>query len=79
MSLYAVISVASRSMTSQPASSFPAMTSHGNPAGPAQINDQTCPRTAARTRAILSRVRGSASSSVRRTVVSDGGAPKTGS
>ena len=33
LSLRAVISVASRSMTSQPASTFPAMASHGNPAG----------------------------------------------
>ena len=66
-------------MTSQPASSFPATASHGNPAGVAQISAQTCARIAARARAILSRVAGSASSSVRRTVVSDGAAPKTGS
>jgi hypothetical protein len=79
LSLRAVISVASRSMTSQPASSFPAMASHGNPAGLAQISCHTRARTAARARAILSRVRASASSSVRRTVVSDGAAPKTGS
>jgi hypothetical protein len=77
LSLCAVISVASRSMTSQPASSFPAIRSHGNPAGVAAISDQTCARAAARTRAILSRVRGSASSSVRRTVVSLGSAPST--
>ena len=76
--LCAVISVPSRSMTSQPASSFPATASHGNPAGLAAISDQTCARTAARARAILSRVRGSASSSVRRTVVSLGSAPRTG-
>ncbi len=79
MSLRAVISVASRSMTSQPASTFPATASHGNPAGLAQISCRTCARTAARARAILSRVAGSASSSVRRTVVSPGAAPKTGS
>jgi hypothetical protein len=79
LSLRAVISVASRSMTSQPASSFPAMASQGNPAGVAQISCHTCARIAARARAILSRVAGSASSSVRRTVVSDGAAPKTGS
>ncbi len=66
-------------MTSQPASSFPAMASHGNPAGLAAISDQTCARTVARARAILSRVRGSASSSVRRTVVSLGRGPRTGS
>ena len=78
MSLRAVISVPSRSMTSQPASTFPAMASHGNPAGLAQISDQTCARTRARTRATLSSVAGSASSSVRRTVVSLGSAPSTG-
>ena len=77
--LHAVISVASRSVTSQPASSFPATASHPNPAGLAQISDQTCPRAAARTRALLSAVRGPAGSSARRTVVSDAGAPKTGS
>jgi hypothetical protein len=54
------------------------MASHGNPPGRAQISDHTCPRTAARTRAILSRVRGSASSSVRRTLVSLGSASRTG-
>jgi hypothetical protein len=79
LSLYAVISVASMSITSQPASSFPATASQGNPAGLAQISCQTCARIAARARAILSSVAGSASSSVRRTVVSDGAAPKTGS
>jgi hypothetical protein len=73
-----VITVASMSMTSQPASSFPAICSHGNPAGVAAISFQACARTAARARAILSRVRGSASSSVRRTVVSLGCAPSTG-
>ena len=56
MSLCTVISVPSRSMTSQLASSFPAWASHGNPAGFAQISDQTCARIAARARAILSRV-----------------------
>jgi hypothetical protein len=50
LSLRAVISVASRSMTGHPASSFPAMASHGNPAGVAAISDQTCARTAARAR-----------------------------
>ncbi len=74
-----MISVASRSMTSQPASSFPAIASHGNPVGLAAMRDQTCARTLARTRAILSSVLLSASSSVRRTVVSLGAAPKTGS
>ncbi|MGB6582800.1 MAG: hypothetical protein WBF34_33300 [Streptosporangiaceae bacterium] len=38
---YAVIKVASRSMTSQPVRIFPAMVSHGNPAGLAAISDQT--------------------------------------
>jgi hypothetical protein len=78
LSLRAVISVPSRSMTSQPASTFPAMASHGNPPGLAAISDHTCARTRARTRAILSSVAGSASSSVRRTVVSLGSAPSTG-
>jgi len=65
-------------MTSHPASTFPAMASHRNPPGLAAMSDQTCARTAARARAILSRVRGSASSSVRRTVVSLGSVPSTG-
>ena len=65
-------------MTSQPASSFPATSSHGNPPGLAAISPHTCARTRARTRAILSRVTGSASSSVRRTVVSLGSGPSTG-
>ena len=55
------------------------MAGHWNPAGLAPISDHTCARIAARARAILSRVVGSASSSVRRTVVSDGAGPKTGS
>jgi len=54
------------------------MVSHGNPAGVAAISDHTCARTLARTRAILSKVAGSASSSVRRTVVSLGSGPRTG-
>ena len=66
-------------MTSQPASSFPAIWSHGNPPRVALIIAHACARTAARARAILSSVRGSASSSVRRTVVSGGAAPRTGS
>ena len=74
-----MIGVAPMSITSQPASSLPAMASHGNPAGLAAISDQTCARSLARTRAILSRVAGSASSSVRRTVVSLGAATRTGS
>jgi len=65
------------SMTSHPASTFPAMASHGNPDGLAQISDHTCARTRARTRATFSKVAGSASSSVRRTVVSLGSAPST--
>ena len=79
MSLYAVISVASMSMTSQPASSFPAMASHGNPARVAPISATRARGPLARARAILSSVRASASSSVRRTVVSAGAAPRTGS
>ncbi len=43
-------------MTSQPASSFPAMTSHGNLAGVAAISFQACARTLARAVAILPRV-----------------------
>ena len=62
--------------TSQPASSFPAMASHGNLAGIAQISCHTCARAAARAQAVLSKVAGSGSSSVRRTVVSDGAAPR---
>jgi hypothetical protein len=40
-SLRAVISVASKSMTSQPASSFPSDGQPRNPAGVAPISDQT--------------------------------------
>jgi hypothetical protein len=53
LSEYAVISVASMSMTSQPARAFPAMTSHGNPAGVPSISFQTCARILARACAIL--------------------------
>jgi hypothetical protein len=71
--------VASRSMTSQPGSDLPAISSHGNPAGVASTIAQARSRALARALAALARVRLSASSRVRRTVVSDGGAPKTGS
>jgi hypothetical protein len=79
LSLCAVISVASRSMTSHPASSFPAIRSHGNPPGVAPASFHTWSRILARARATLSRVRGSANSRVRRTVVSDGATPNSGS
>ena len=49
----AVISVASRSMTSQPFRIFPATTSHTNPAGGAAISHQTRARTLARPRGDL--------------------------
>jgi hypothetical protein len=73
----AVISVASMSMTSQPVRTLPAMASHGNPAAVAAISVHTCARILARAFATLRSVLSSASSSVRRTVVSDGGGPKT--
>jgi hypothetical protein len=67
------------SSTSHPVSVLPAIVSHGNPAAVAAIRPQTCARAFARAFAILPRARASARSSVRRTVVSDGGAPKTSS
>ena len=75
----AVTRVASMSMTSHPFRVFPAISSHGNPADVAAIRFHTCARTLALAFAILPRVQGSASSSVRRTVVSLGAAPSTGS
>jgi histidine ammonia-lyase len=56
------------SMTSQPASLFPAMTSHGNPDGVSPISVQTCARILARARAILASVLVSAKPRARRTV-----------
>ena len=67
------------SMTSQPASSFPATASHGNPAG--RRGDQrpdVRPGPGPRPGDPVAASRGQASSSVRRTVVSDGAAPSTG-
>jgi hypothetical protein len=66
------------SMTSQLVRVFPAMVSHGNPAGVAAISSHTCTRTFALAFAILPSVRGSASSRVRRAVVSLGACPSTG-
>ena len=73
----AVISVASMSSTSQSVSVFPAIVSHGNPAGVAAISRHTRARIVARAFATLCSALPSASSRVRRMVVSDGGAPKT--
>ena len=66
------------SMTVQPARTFPATASHGNPAGVSSICSHTCFRILALACAILVRVRSSASSRVRRTVESLGAAPSTG-
>ena len=70
--------VASKSMTSQPGIALPAISIQGNPAGVASIIAQARFRALAVTFADLARVRLSVSSRVRRTVVSDGGAPNTG-
>ena len=75
----AVTKVASRSMTSQPARVFPAMTSHGNPAGVLSISCQACARAPARARAIRSSMAGvPARSRARRTVGPLGASPSTG-
>ena len=67
------------SMTTQPVSSFPAMTGHGNPAAVPAISVQACARAFARARAILSSMAGApASSRARRTVGPLGAAPRTG-
>ena len=72
-------SVPSRSMTTQPARVFPAISSHGNPAGVASISFQVCARALARARAIRSRTAGvPARSSARRTVGPLGAVPRTG-
>ena len=78
MSLYAVISVASMSMTSQPVRVFPAMASHGKPDGVSSISFHTCARIFARACAILASVRVSARPRARRTVEPLGAAPSTG-
>ena len=71
--------VASMSMTSQPARVFPAISSHGNPAGVAWISFQACARALARARAILSSTAGvPARSRARRTVGPLGASPSTG-
>ena len=66
------------SMTSQPARVFPAMTSHGNPAGVCAICSHTCARILARARAIRASTRASARPRARRTVEPLGAAPSTG-
>jgi hypothetical protein len=67
------------SMTTQPVSSFPAMTSHGNPAAAPAISAQACARAFARARAILSSIAGlPARSSARRTVGPLGASARTG-
>ncbi|HET9970109.1 MAG TPA: hypothetical protein VFQ68_17890 [Streptosporangiaceae bacterium] len=54
MSDRAVTSVASMSITTQPARVFPAIASHGNPAAVPSISVHTCARALARARAIRS-------------------------
>ena len=67
------------SMTSQPARVFPAMTSHGNPAGVPSISFHACARAFARARAIRSSTAGvPARSRARRTVGPLGASPSTG-
>ena len=67
------------SMTSQPVRAFPAMTSHGNPAGVLSIRSHTCARAFARARAIRSSMADApARSSARRTVGPLGASPSTG-
>jgi hypothetical protein len=75
----AVTRVASMSMTTQPASAFPAMTSHGNPAGVSWISFRACARALARARAIRSSIAGEpARCSARRTVGPLGASPAPG-
>jgi hypothetical protein len=71
----AVTSVASMSMTSHPARVFPAMASHGNPAGVSSISVQTCARALARARAIRSSRAGVPARSRARRIVGPLGAP----
>jgi len=67
------------SVTSHPVSAFPAMTSHGNPAGVPSISVHACVRAFARARAIRSSMAGApARSSARRAVGPLGAAPSTG-
>ena len=66
-------------MMTQPARVFPAISSHGNPAGVASISFHACARALARARAIRSRTAGvPARSSARRTVGPLGAAPEDG-
>jgi hypothetical protein len=67
------------SMTSHPASVFPAIASHGNPAGVPPISVHTCARAFARARAIRSSMAGvPARSRARRIVGPLGAGPSTG-
>ena len=67
------------SMTTQPARVFPAISSHGHPAGVASISFHACARALARARAIRSSTDGvPARSSARRTVAPLGAPPRTG-
>ena len=67
------------SITSQPVSAFPAITSHGNPAGVPSISCHTCARAFARARAIRSSADAvPARSRARRTVGPLGASPSTG-
>ena len=67
------------SITSQPVSAFPAITSHGNPAGVPSISCHTCTRAFARARAIRSSPDAvPARSRARRTVGPLGASPSTG-
>jgi hypothetical protein len=67
------------SMTSHPASSLPAMTSHGNRAGVASMSFHACSLAFARALATLSRTAGApARSRARRTVGPLGESPMTG-
>ncbi len=72
-------SVASMSMTSHPVSVFPAMASHGNPAGACSISVHRCARALTRARAIRSSTAGvPARPRARRIVGPLGASPSTG-
>jgi hypothetical protein len=73
LSLCAVTSVASMSMTSHPVRAFPAMTSHGNPEGVSAISCHTCARAFARARAIRSSIAVPPASPSARTWLAAGG------
>ena len=74
---YAVISVASMSMTVQPSRIRPAISSQGNPPARAAISSQTCARILALACAIFPSVTGPARSRVRRSVCQVTGSPST--